>query len=184
MGRSSSRARPATATAPRWLNPTELAAWRSLTLMLARLPTALEVQLQRDAQLSYIEYYVLAGLSEQPDRAMRLSELAVLTNAELSRLSHLITRLEKRGYVRRSPDPTDGRYTNAVLTDAGYEHLVAAAPGHVATVRDLVIDALDDTELGTLQEIAERIIARIDEPNHNVEPGATATTDSSRQELG
>jgi DNA-binding MarR family transcriptional regulator len=152
--------------------------------MLARLPTALEVQLQRDAQLSYIEYYVLAGLSEQPDRAMRLSELAVLTNAELSRLSHLITRLEKRGYVRRSPDPTDGRYTNAVLTDAGYEHLVAAAPGHVATVRDLVIDALDDTELGTLQEIAERIIARIDEPNHNVEPGATATTDSSRQELG
>ena len=66
MGRSSSRARPATATAPRWLNPTELAAWRSLTLMLARLPTALEVQLQRDAQLSYIEYYVLAGLSNSP----------------------------------------------------------------------------------------------------------------------
>jgi DNA-binding MarR family transcriptional regulator len=87
--------------------------------MLARLPTALEAQLQRDSQLSFVEYYALAGLSEQPDRTMRMSELAVLTNAELSRLSHLITRLQKRGYVRREPDPDDGRYTNAVLTDAG-----------------------------------------------------------------
>jgi len=76
---------------------------------------------------------VLAGLSDQPDHTMRISELAGFTNAELSRLSHLITRLQKRGYVGREPDPNDGRYTNAVLTDAGYNHL-AAAPGHVATV--------------------------------------------------
>jgi DNA-binding MarR family transcriptional regulator len=75
---------------------------------------------------------VLAGLSDQPDHTMRISELAGFTNAELSRLSHLITRLQKRGYVRREPDPNDGRYTNAILTDAGYNHLVAAAP---ATLR-------------------------------------------------
>src|ERR1700681_3520121 len=116
-----SRRRPdaTSATSPRWLTAAQLEAWRALTLMLARLPTALEVQLQRDSQLSYVEYYALAGLSEQPNRTMRMSELAVLTNAELSRLSHLISRLEKRGFVRREPDPTDRRCTNAVLTDAG-----------------------------------------------------------------
>jgi DNA-binding MarR family transcriptional regulator len=109
---------------------------------------------QRDAQLSYIEYYALANLSDAPNHTMRISELAVLTNAEISRLSHLVTRLEKRGFVRRQPDPTNGRYTNAVLTDAGYEHLVAATPGHVAAVRELVIDAFEDSELNALQGIA------------------------------
>ena len=171
------------ATAPKWLTPAQLEAWQALTLLLARLPTALEAQLQRDSQLSYIEYYALAALSEQPDRMMRMSELAMLTNAELSRLSHLITRLQKRGYVRREPDPDDGRYTNAVLTDAGYDLVVAAAPGHVAAVRELVIDALDDTALAALQKSAERIIARIDDPCHSVKPDATATADSSTKKL-
>src|SRR3979409_806098 len=105
MARSPRQASAATATAPKWLTPAQLEAWQAVTLMLARLPTALEAQLQRDAQLSYIEYYALAGLSEQPNRAMRMSELAVLTNAELSRLSHLITRLEKWGYVWRETNP-------------------------------------------------------------------------------
>ncbi len=163
--------RQAAATAPKWLTPAQLEAWQALTMMLARLPTALEAQLQRDSQLSYIEYYALAALSERPDRTMRMSELAVLTNAELSRLSHLITRLQKRGYVRREPDPDDGRYTNAVLTDAGYDYVAAAAPGHVAAVRALVIDALDDTGLTALRESAERIVARIDDH----ETASTAT---------
>ena len=176
MARSPRQAAAAAATAPRWLTPAQLGAWQALTLMLARLPTALEAQLQRDSQLSYIEYYALAALSERPDRTMRMSELAVLTNAELSRLSHLITRLQKRGYVRREPDPDDGRYTNAVLTDAGYDLVVAAAPGHVAAVRELVIDALDDTALKALQVSAERIIARIDDPRHSISRDATATT--------
>jgi DNA-binding MarR family transcriptional regulator len=176
MARSS---RQAAAAAPKWLTPAQLEAWQALTLLLARLPTALEAQLQRDSQLSYIEYYALAALSEQPDRTMRMSELAVLTNAELSRLSHLITRLQKRGYVRREPDPDDGRYTNAVLTDAGYDIVVAAAPGHVAAVRELVIDALDDTALAALQNSAERINARIDDPRCSLERDAAATADSS-----
>ena len=162
MSRSHRRATAAT-TAPRWLTAAQLEAWQAITLLLALLPTALEAQLQRDAQLSYVEYYVLAGLSDQPDHTMRISELAGFTNAELSRLSHLITRLQKRGYVRREPDPNDGRYTNAVLTDAGYNHLAAAAPGHVATVLELVIDALDDTALRAVQDSAERITARIND---------------------
>src|ERR1700704_3378873 len=134
------RRRKAAMSEPAWLTPDQLRTWHALTTLLARLPTALETQLQRDAQLSYVEYYVLAGLSDQPEHTMRISELAELTNAELSRLSHLITRLQRRGYVPREPHQNDGRYTNAVLTDAGYNHLVAAAPGHVATVLELVID--------------------------------------------
>ena len=148
---------------PRWLTPAQLDAWKSVTLMLPRLLTALETQLQRDAQLSYVEYYVLAGLSDQAEHTMRMSQLAILTNAELSRLSHLIRRLEKRGYVRREPDPSDGRYTNAILTDVGYANLAAAAPGHVARVRELVIDALDDTALCALRDSAERILDRIED---------------------
>src|SRR3979490_3392819 len=147
----------AAATAPKWLTPAQLEAWQALTLLLARLPTALEGQLQRDSQLSYIEYYALAALSERPDRTMRMSELAVLTNAELSRLSHLITRVQNRGYVRREPDPDDGRYTNAVLTEAGYDVVVAAAPGHVAAVRELVVDALADTPLPPLHNRARGV---------------------------
>jgi DNA-binding MarR family transcriptional regulator len=130
-------------------------------LMQQLLPTALEQQLQCDAKLSFVEYYVLAGLSDQPDRTMRMSRLAVLTNAELSRLSHLMSRLEKRGFVRREPDPADGRYTNAILTEAGYDYLVKAAPGHVARVRELLIDALDDEALRALQDASRRIVSRI-----------------------
>ena len=180
MARSPRRA-AAAATTPKWLTPAQLEAWQALTLMFARLPTALEAQLQRDAQLSFVEYYALAGLSEQPDRTMRMSELAALTNAELSRLSHLITRLQKRGYVRREPDPDDGRYTNAVLTDTGYDLVVAAAPGHVAAVRELVIDALDDSALKGLQNSVERINTRIDDPRHSISRDATATIDISTE---
>jgi DNA-binding MarR family transcriptional regulator len=147
---------------PRWLSPAELVTWRQVSLLLYKLPTALETQLQRDSKLSVVEYYVLAGLSEQPDRRMRMSELAVLANSELSRLSHLISRLERRGFVRREPDPTNGRYTQAILTDAGYTHLVEAAPGHVERVRQLVYDVLDPSELRGLGAAVQKIIDRIE----------------------
>ncbi|MFF3564624.1 MarR family winged helix-turn-helix transcriptional regulator [Streptomyces sp. NPDC002574] len=147
---------------PRWLTPAELETWQHFGLMLDRLPTALDAQLQRDAHLSYIEYYVLAGLSEQPGHRMRMSDLAVRANSEQSRLSHMMSRLERRGLVRREPDPTNGRYTQAILTDAGHAHLTEAAPGHVARVRDLVFDVLDPAELDVLRVAAEKISARID----------------------
>jgi DNA-binding MarR family transcriptional regulator len=147
---------------PNWLNPDQLQAWMDFTMLLAQLPTALEQQLQRDAQLSYTEYYVLAALSDQSERSMRMSRLAVLTNAEISRLSHLIRRLENRGFVRRETDPADRRATLAILTDVGHTHLVAAAPGHVERVRELVIDALSPTALAQLQKSSKKILARID----------------------
>ena len=147
----------------RWLTAVEEQAWRDFASVLVRLPWALECQLQRDADLSFIEYHVLARLSEAPDHTWRMSELAGLTHASLSRLSHLVKRLEARGFVRREPDPTDGRYTNAVLTPGGHKHLVASAPGHVATVRRLIIDAFTTTELEQLGDAAERILRRLDQ---------------------
>ncbi|MFJ5268493.1 MarR family winged helix-turn-helix transcriptional regulator [Streptomyces sp. NPDC088358] len=156
----------------RWLTPVELETWRRFSLMLHKLPTALETQLQQDAGLRYVEYYVLAGLSDQPGHRMRMSDLAVLANSELSRLSHLISRLERRGFVRREPDPTNGRYTHAILTEAGRAHLVEAAPGHVARVRDLVFDVLDPAVLDSLRTAAEKISERIDRREQQDCPGS------------
>jgi DNA-binding MarR family transcriptional regulator len=129
---------------------------------MVKLPWALECQLQRDAGLSFIEYHVLARLSEDPEHTLRMSELAMLANASLSRLSHLVKRLESRGLVRREADPADGRFTNAIMTKAGYKLLVASAPGHVTRVRSLVIDALSSVELRQLRDASERLLARIE----------------------
>jgi len=147
---------------PRWLSPEELETWRALNLLLARLPAALSSQLQGEAGLSYMEYYVLSSLSEQPDHMIRMSRLALMANAELSRLSHLMTRLEKRGLVRREPDPSDGRFTNAILTESGYTHLVGAAPGHVEEVRKLVFDVLDDDAQRAVRDAAGAIAHHLD----------------------
>jgi DNA-binding MarR family transcriptional regulator len=157
------RNRQAQNDSTRWLSADEEAAWRAFASILVRLPWALECQLQRDAGLSFTEYYALAMLSEPPDHTRRMSDLATVTNASLSRLSHLVKRLEERGFVRREPDPTDGRYTNAVLTEAGYEHLVASAPDHVTSVRRLVIDPFTKAELRQLHEAAERILRQVDQ---------------------
>ncbi|MFT4288321.1 MarR family winged helix-turn-helix transcriptional regulator [Nocardioides sp.] len=148
-------------TEPHWLTPPELEAWMSLTLMLSALPGELGQQLQSDSGLSFVEYYVLAGLSDAPERTMRMSQLAVFANAELSRLSHMMTRLEKRGFVRREPDPSDGRFTNAILTDEGFAHLAQAAPAHVARVRELVFDALGPAEVEQLLTITRKVNDRI-----------------------
>jgi DNA-binding MarR family transcriptional regulator len=148
---------------PRWLTPDELETWIALNHLLARLPAALGAQLQCDADLSFVEYYVLAGLSDQPGRSMRMSGLASLANSELSRLSHLMTRLERRGFVRREPDPTDGRFTRAVLTEDGYAHLAAAAPGHAEKVRSLVFDVLDEDTQHRLRDAATTIVGHLAE---------------------
>jgi DNA-binding MarR family transcriptional regulator len=145
-----------------WLTAGQLDAWLSLVRLLTWLPWSIDQQLQRDADLSMVEYQVLAMLSESPHRTMRMSSLADVTNASLSRLSHLVKRLEARGLVRREPDPADGRFTNAILTDDGLETLTAAAPAHVAHVRSLVIDVLSPEQLRRLGRDADRIMSRID----------------------
>ena len=148
-------------TDARWLTPDELETWRALNLLLAKLPAALGAQLHCDSDLSFVEYYVLAGLSDQPNHTLRMSNLAVLANSELSRLSHLIRRLERRGFVRREPDPTDGRFTHAILTGAGLAHLERAAPRHVEQVRRLVFDVLDLEQQHALRDAATVITSQL-----------------------
>ena len=147
---------------PRWLDETEQHAWRRLAAVLLKLPSELERQLQRDAGMSHFEYWVIALLSEAPDRTLRLSQLAAQANASLSRLSHVVTRLEERGWVTRQPCPDDARATLAVLTETGWRQVVAAAPGHVETVRRLVFDALDRDDVGELARLCDAVLDRID----------------------
>jgi len=146
----------------RWLTAEELDSWLSLVRLMIWLPWSLDQQLQRDSNLAMVEYQVLAMLSESPERTMRMSSLAEVTNASLSRLSRVVTRLEARGMVRRQADPTDGRFTNAILTEDGFQTLAAAAPEHVAHVRSLVIDVLSPEQLRRLGRDSERIMSRID----------------------
>jgi len=146
----------------RWLTAEELDSWLSLVRLMIWLPWSLDQQLQRDSNLAMVEYQVLAMLSESPERTMRMSSLAEVTNASLSRLSRVVTRLEDRGMVRRQADPTDGRFTNAILTEDGFQTLAAAAPEHVAHVRSLVIDVLSPEQLRRLGRDSERIMSRID----------------------
>ena len=147
----------------------------ALTAVLVKLPSALESQLQNDAGLSFFEYGVRAVLSESPGRTRRMSELAALAEGSLPRLSQVAARLEKRGLVERSPDPTDGRYTLAHLTDAGWDTITAAAPGHVAEVRRLVVDPLTQAQVRQLTEIGHRIMRSIDPDDACLRPASFPT---------
>lgn len=137
-----------------WLSAAELESWVPLSGMLLGLVSALDAQLQSDAKVSFFGYLVLAGLSEAPGRTLPMSDLSVLAHGSLSRLSHAVSTLEKRGWVRRSPSPENGRVTVATLTDAGYDKLVATAPGHVEAVRRLVLDPIDADQLRALGQIS------------------------------
>ncbi|MEP7090462.1 MAG: MarR family transcriptional regulator [Nocardioidaceae bacterium] len=112
--------------------------------------------------MTFFDYLVLAMLSEQPDRTARMSELAGLANGSLSRLSHVARRLEARGYLHRQPDPTDGRFTQALLTNEGWRAVEAAAPGHVRMVRELVFTELDLGRHAALKEACWRILDAVD----------------------
>jgi DNA-binding MarR family transcriptional regulator len=147
---------------PRWLDQHERQAWIALIGMLTRLPGALDAQLQREAGISHFDYQVMVCLSESPDCTLRMSVLATLVQGSLPRLSQVVSRLEKRGWVRRIPDPDDGRYTLAILTDEGLAKVMQTAPGHVGEVRRLVFEPLTKPQVRQLQQISRRILRAID----------------------
>ncbi|WP_301146542.1 MarR family winged helix-turn-helix transcriptional regulator [Mycobacterium simiae] len=142
----------------RWLNDAESTAWLELVRVLVTLPAALDAQLRRDADLNQYEYRVLGVLAEQPTRRLGMKSLAVVTNGSLSRLSHVVKRLEAAGYVRRRTNPGDGRLTDAILTDKGFDKVSAAAHGHVAAVRSYVFDRLTTDQVAQLTELLTRIV--------------------------
>jgi len=155
-------------TEPRWLNDQEHAAWIRLVAVTLLLPSSLDNQLQRDAGLTHFGYLVLAMLSESDERSLPMSTLASYTNSSLSRLSHVVARLERNGWVVREPCAYDRRVTNARITDAGYEKIVETAPGHVEHVREHVFDALSPEQVRQLDQIAVDVLGRLDPDKRNV----------------
>lgn len=150
----------------RWLSPAEREAWLRLIAVVELLPAALDAQLRESASLTHFEYFVLAMLSEAPDRTLRMTSLSQRTNASLTRLSHVMSRLEKRGLVERIACSEDGRATNAHLTEEGWKLVVETAPGHVSKVRNLVIDPLTPAQISQVTEIGNAILQVLDPEGH------------------
>jgi DNA-binding MarR family transcriptional regulator len=146
----------------RWLDEDERRAWLRLAGVMLKLAPALDSQLQRDSDMTHFDYLCLAMLSEADERTLRMSELAGIVNASLSRLSHVVKKIEQRGWVERFPCPDSRRVTMVRLTAKGWEVLVAAAPGHVETVRSLVFDGLDREDLAALERIAGHVVEQIE----------------------
>lgn len=143
-----------------WLTDEQLAAWRRLMVLLNLLPGRLEETLQ-PLGLNFFEYGVLAMLSDAPDNTLRMSRLAALANASPSRLSHAAARLEGRGWIERRGCADDGRVTLASLTPDGIATLERVAPGHVASVKELVFNGLDDDKVRQLHDICGELLGRV-----------------------
>jgi DNA-binding MarR family transcriptional regulator len=158
----------------RWLDTDQQHAWRAYLGMVALLPAALDQQLQRDAGMTHSSYTVLAMLSEAPGRSLRMSELASRANSSPSRLSHTVARLEDKGWVRRERALDDGRGNLAVLTDAGWDIVVATAPGHVSAVRAYLFDVLTTEQVEQLRAISTSVLARLD-PQGTLRPPTPGT---------
>ncbi|MFE5289934.1 MarR family winged helix-turn-helix transcriptional regulator [Nocardia sp. NPDC056611] len=143
------------------MNPQELRAWRTLIALTTRLPAALDTQLQRESGITHFEYFVMALLSEEPDHRLQLSDLAQKANASLSRLSHVVSKLERLGWAQRVA-LTGRRGAQAVLTDAGYRKVSDAGPGYLECVRGLVFDGLDADQTEQLLTLGETLVAQLD----------------------
>ena len=143
---------------PHWLTDTEQAAWANLVRLIMLLPSALDRQLRVEAGVPHAYFGILARLSAEPGRALRMTELARHANTTTSRLSHAVSALEEQGWIERQPCPTDKRGQVARLTDAGAALLQAAAPGHVAEVRRLVFDHLTADDVDQLRAITAKLI--------------------------
>ncbi|MDR6416872.1 MarR family transcriptional regulator [Pseudarthrobacter sulfonivorans] len=150
-------------TEPRWLNADERRAWLAILSINTLLPAALDSQLHNAGKVSLFDYNVMAMLSEAEGHFLPMSQLAARTSSSLSRLSHVVSKLEKRGWLERRPHPRDARVTTAHLSDVGMATLVELAPGHVEAVRTKFLDALTDRDVNDLARIGEKIVARLDD---------------------
>jgi DNA-binding MarR family transcriptional regulator len=153
-----------------WLPDDTQRLWRRWLRMNALLPGALHRELQADAGLSLPDFDVLVQLTDSPEARVRVSDLARGLSWERSRVSHHVTRMERRGLVRRDECRDDGRGAWVVLTQQGRTAIEQAAPGHVATVRRLVFDALTAEEAEVMAGVVEKVLGRLE--GHAVEETA------------
>ncbi|NEE02681.1 MarR family transcriptional regulator [Phytoactinopolyspora halotolerans] len=130
--------------------------------MTEKLNARLHRQLQTDSELSLSDFAVLVGLTDVPTESLRVSELAAALEWEKSRVSHQITRMERRGLVERVDCPNDGRSAFVNLTACGRKAIEAAAPQHVETVRTLFLDHLTRAQLKALGTIADQVLEYLD----------------------
>ena len=152
----------------RWLTAEEERVWRRWLTLNARLSATLQRELQDDAGLSTQDYEVLVHLTDNPEGRMRVTDLARLMQWERSRVSHHVTRMERRRLVQRVECAEDGRGAFVVITPQGRAAIEQAAPGHVNTVRRLVFDALTTEEVDAFATIIEKALAQLD--NQPVRP--------------
>lgn len=148
-----------------WLDEDQQQAWRHVVGLFMTLPAAIDSDLQRNAGLSLYEYTVLANLSEATNGTLQMSDLAYRVNSSLSRLSHVISRLEKRGWVIKRPCENDRRASTVALTAAGKRKIRAAAPGHAQLVQELLVQPLTPAQLQQLGEAAAAVVEAIDKAN-------------------
>ncbi|MDQ1688918.1 MAG: hypothetical protein QOK42_1893, partial [Frankiaceae bacterium] len=146
---------------PRWLSAEEQQAWRAYLGMSVRLFDLLDRELQRDSGMPHGYYEILVRLSEAPERALRMSDLADRSLSSRSRISHAVARLEERGWVQRRPCAGDARGLLAVLTDEGFAALADAAPGHVEAVRENFMDLLTPAQVKALRGIGETVLGHL-----------------------
>jgi DNA-binding MarR family transcriptional regulator len=151
-----------TSSEPRWLDPREDKAWRVFLSMQIQLRRLLGRELQDETGLSEADYIVLVHLSEAPDGRLRPVELGRVAGWEKSRLSHHLTRMERRGLVERETCPTDNRGAFVTLTASGRSAIEAAAPFHVEQVRRWFLSALTPDQLEALTAISEAVLAGLD----------------------
>ncbi|WP_406282892.1 MarR family transcriptional regulator [Nocardia sp. NBC_00881] len=145
---------------------------------MTRLPGALDTQLQRESGMTHFEYWVLTLLSEEPGHRLQMSELAQKANASLSRLSHVVSKLERMGWAQRSA--TAGRRgVHAALTDDGYLKVIEAAPGYLDAVRHMVLDGLDADQTAQLAELGERLAEHLADALN--EPGGLTPSGKDNQ---
>ncbi len=146
-----------------WLTADEQRAWRTYVRMSSLLPAQLNRQLLRDSGLTLPEYEVLVKLSEAPGRRLRPFQICEALNWEQSRLSHQLTRMQRRGLVDRQECEADGRGAFVVLTTAGAASIETAAPGHVAAVRRLMFDRLSDDQRAAFERACSAIVEALTE---------------------
>ncbi|WP_433714812.1 MarR family winged helix-turn-helix transcriptional regulator [Nocardia sp. CA-084685] len=164
----------------KWLDPDEQRAWRAIVALMTRLPGALDTQLQRESGVTHFEYWVLTLLSEEPGHRLQMSELAHKANASLSRLSHVVSKLERMGWAQRSAT-TGRRGVQAVLTDDGYSKVVEAAPGYLDAVRQLVFDGLDTEQTVQLADLSELLVRQLGDTLSQSNGRSTQVEESGEQ---
>jgi len=154
----------------RWLSPEQQRAWRRFIAAVQLLPHDLDHDMRKSFDLSMHEYWVLAMLSEHEDRSMRMQELARRSTSTASRLSHTISRLIERGLVVKEREGQDKRGQRAILTDAGFDLIVKAAPRHADMVLQLIFDSLTDEQVAQMSQIFDQVLERLD-PSGERSPG-------------